>query len=224
MLWFADVSENYQPYQHFLNSIIGGIFGLIIIITVFYLGKIHDYKKDFLKIESKIKMSHNLYSKKCDCLKFLTGMMRQRVAQIPLQENSIKKNCNEIYERSDKLLKNTKLEDNVTKFIEIIEEVFKLSHPIREFVIVALPFVAVFIFNLLPKYTDGVFYFQLSVIGSGIVNLLVWWKINEHIMQLFHRLYSNLLDISIFIQEMHYDVDDHISNVKIIQDEIEQIS
>ena len=41
--------DNFQDYQQIFNAVTGLIFGLILAVVVFYLGKKHDYKKDFIK-------------------------------------------------------------------------------------------------------------------------------------------------------------------------------
>ena len=55
LLTYKSPIDNFSYYQQLANTIIAGVLGLLLVITMFYLGKMHDYHKDFIKKFSEIK-------------------------------------------------------------------------------------------------------------------------------------------------------------------------
>ena len=196
---FSGDSENYPDYNQLLNSATGGVLGLIIIVTMYYLGKLHDYRKDFLETMSKVNMTHNLYLLKLRQFKSLS-----------------KGSSGRLFERSKKMSEDAKsweriIQDNK----QLVDNIFKFTKPRHDFLILTIPFAVEFgIANLISNQTEGDLYFQSSVLVFGTATLLLFWRMNEQTMQILHKLYGNLFDILTGNQRLIDGVDDIISDLK----------
>ena len=194
--YLTDISENYQQHSQLLNSVVGGVLGLIVIITVYYLGKLHDYKKDFLKTGSKVDMSNHL--------------LRQRLSRL---KSLSKEESDKLSEISDTMLKIPELLKNlVQQHKRIVEDVFKLTKPRRDFIYLTIPFVEFGFVHLISKETEGDLYLQSSVLVFGIVILLRYWKMYEETMQTLHELYGTLLGVLTACQCYADTVEEYISS------------
>ena len=62
--FIVEYSSEFQKYEEYYSSIITGIgfiLGLIVVVTIFYLGKSHDYYKNILEILNKNGMDFDSY-------------------------------------------------------------------------------------------------------------------------------------------------------------------
>jgi len=53
--------DNFQTYLQIFTTVTGIILGLILVIIIFYLGKKHDYKKDFINKFAELKETLDKY-------------------------------------------------------------------------------------------------------------------------------------------------------------------
>ena len=189
---FTDTLANYSDYQQLLNVAIGSILGFIVIMTMFYLGKFHDYKKDFIVIKSKIKSSQTLHKTKLDQLK----QLQIETDQIQSSNTHIKTDI-QLSKSIDNLLKSN---DNVEKssgvIIDIEEIIFSGIKPIEKFILlISLFTTTLFFINLTDNSTEGSLYSFFCLICIGVINLLVIWIMYERNMKMLHKIYSVALEV-----------------------------
>ena len=212
-IYLTDTITNYSDHQQLLNVIISSVLGLLVIITMFYLGKFHDYRKDFLVINSKIISSQTVYITKLNQLKKLQIELKQ----IQLYDKYIKKTNKQFHNIDDVL----ELAENMGKIYDVMDDVkefiFSGTKPIQKLLLLIPLFTTIFfIINLAYSQTEGNFYFHLCMIGAGILHLLVFWIIYERTMNFLHGLYNASLKAKTKKEESINDAVDHISAINII--------
>ena len=63
--FMSEYSSEFQKYKEYYNPVITGIgfiLGLIVVVTIFYLGKSHDYYKSILEISNKNNIDFDSYN------------------------------------------------------------------------------------------------------------------------------------------------------------------
>lgn len=213
---FTNTFENYQYYQQFLNTAFGGVLGLAIIITMFYLGKLHDYKKIFLQTQSRKNILYESYSKKVKRLISLRKILEQYTIQVPqfleriVEEKTMLLEINR--EKSGHIEELKATFQNVTY---AVEDVFTYSRPMQACIIVLFALAAVWMIgNLWPGQTDGLLYYQAGMLAAVVANMLMFWKQYERHMGTLHDFYHALLENLSQCQLHLSDVEESISDFR----------
>ena len=213
---FTNTFENYQYYQQFLNTAFGAVLGLATVITMFYLGKLHDYKKGFLQTESRINILYESYSKKAERLISLRKILKQYITQIPQFLERIPEEKIMLLEiNSEKLDHVKKLEDMFQNVTYGIRDVFVYSRPMRACMIVLFALAVVWIMgNLWPIQTDGLLYYQAGMLAAVVISTLMFWKQYERHMGTLHDFHHALLQNLSQCQSHLSDVEGSISDFR----------
>ena len=222
-----EYSSEFQKYEEYYNSIITGIgfiLGLIVAVTIFYLGKFHDYYKNILEMSNKNRIdfdsymdSFNIAEKKFkefseSSVKFFKSVKEYDIENIEESKESCEK-----YKKS----RETKL----TTFKEIgtaleCDEAKKVNlskysrNIIIDFVIYAVPFVASFLLStwFLEDPTVGKFYFLIIQVILSIVNFfLYWFSSNERINDIL-KYYNSMLNLSRMMNKAELQEKNHMQD------------
>ena len=222
--------DNFSYYQQLANTITAGILGLLLVTTMFYLGKIHDYYKDFVKNFAKIRYFDLICA---DLLKNLSSTMKlsEETAgkSSDLKMQPIRNHLTAMTRDVEKLTKNLEshnnLYDDLNKHIIDLDrhrqDIFKL------FINYAGYFAMIFfIFNIIPNIipnpTYGLLLWFLAALISGILLLLFSWYLNEQTMSVFHRNYEILLDIQVYFNHDIFRLKYHTSKIQDIDEKISE--
>ena len=220
--WFTYTSsiDNFLYYRQLVNTIIAGILGLLLVVTMFYLGKTHDYHKDLIKISSEIEYSTLV------CTDILNNLSLKIIS---LKEKTQKYSENKIQSINDHLVIMTEHVDTLTNDLDETSKSFIDSKDItvdfsrlgknnfKSFIVFSAYFAMIFfILNIASNSTYGSLLYFLALLVSGILVLLFSWYLNEQLMDTAHRYYVILLS---FNTRFNY----HIFNLKYFTDEVKNI-
>ena len=192
--------DNFLYYRQLANTTIAGVLGLLLVITMFYLGKMHDYHKDFIKNFSKIRYFNQICTDLLENLS-LTAELSDETAR---KSNNLKmqsiSNRLTVTKDIEKITKN--LDDHKESFTDLNESIIYLNqfrkNNFKSFIFYAVYFTTLsFTLNIISNPTYGLLLWFLAVLVSGILFLLVSWYSNERTMGVFHRYYEMLLDIHV---------------------------
>src|SRR3989442_14832320 len=53
-LWFQQSTHHYEQYRQSITVFLGAILAAMMTVTIFYMGKFHDYQREFIKQESNL--------------------------------------------------------------------------------------------------------------------------------------------------------------------------
>ena len=218
--------DNFSYYQQLANTIIAGVLGLLLAITLFYLGKMHDYHKDFIKNFSKIKYFNQIC---VDLLKNLSLTME--LSEETARKSSdrkmqpIRNHLTAMTKDVEKLAKN--LDDHNELFTDLNKSGIQLDrfrkNNFKSFIVYAVYFATIsFLLNIVPNPTYGLLLWFLAVLVSGILFLLVLWYSNEQTMGVFHSYYEMLLDIHVWLNHDIFRLKYYTSKVQDIGEKISE--
>ena len=201
-------SQKHEGYYSSIITGIGFILGLIVVVTIFYLGKYHDYYKNILEILNKNGMDFDSYMdsfniadkkfEKLDGISVKFFKLAKEYGRDNIEE------LEELYEqekkhRVEKLMTFEKIKTELKCEVEEIVNLSKYSrNTIINFLLCAIPFVILFLlFTLiLEGSTVGKFYFLIVQMVTSIVNFLLYWFLTNERINNVLEYYNSMLEFS----------------------------
>ena len=193
--------DNFLYYQQLVSTIIAGIFGLLIVITMFYLGKMHDYDKNFIQVFSENKHLKQVFD---NLFKILSSTIES------VEKKSQNSNDNKIQPINNHLTLMKKYMDDLAKSVDFRSNLSESSEKSKNrltksrqdnfnlFIGFLVYFAAIFfIFSVISNATYGVFLYFFAALISGFLCLLILWYLNERTMNNSHSHYKMLLNIHV---------------------------
>ena len=223
LMW--EYSSEFQKHEEHYNSIITGIgfiLGLIVVVTIFYLGKSHDYYKSILEISNKNKIDFDSYMNSFDIAEAEfeeLGEISKKFFKSIKEHN--RENIEEFevfYEKQKKRMEkkpmNLKKIEDMLKYEE--EQKVNFSKYSKEVIIDFLkhtiPFVISFLLFIwfLEDPTVGKFYFLIIQMIISIINFFVYWfSSNERINDILED-YDSMLNLSRIMNKAELKERNHV--------------
>jgi len=189
LFFFNEPFQDYDFFYQIIITVIGGILGLIIVVTMFYLGKFHDYNLEIMKEQMKLEERYELY-------KISYNQCTKKIEDLK-NKSKLKKILEQILKQSDKIEKEHSIYEKHYENIKIISEKSEkyTEKTIKDFVKHLIPFVIVFIVSVIVKTetTQGEFYFVVIYLGLTILNFFDSWYLHEERMKGFRVLMKGIL-------------------------------
>ena len=195
------VSNNFSDYKQLVQQIIAGTLGLLVVLTLFYLGKIHNYYKDTRKVLSKNKYFNQVFD---NLLQILSLAIKS------VEEKSKNSSEDKILPNNDHLAAMKKSKDDLDKnaisnkdSLDSLEKDNKLLTQLKTdtvyvFIIAAAIFGFLFLaLNVSSEKTLNFFLFLLAEVTSASFGLIFIWYQYQKAMNIAHSYYEKLLDINV---------------------------
>ena len=195
------LSNNFSDYQQLAQQIIAGILGLLIVLTLFYLGKIHNYYKDTRKVLSENKHFNQVFDNLLQILSLAIKSVEEKnknfsedkILHINDHLTAMKKSKNDLDNNasSNKNSLNSLEKDNklLTQLKTDTVYVFIIALAIFGFLFLAL--------NVSSEKMLNFFLFLLTEVASAFFGLIFIWHQYQKAMNTAHSYYEKLLDINV---------------------------
>ena len=223
--FISEYSLEFQKYEEYYNPVITGIgfiLGLIVVVTIFYLGKSHDYYKSMLEISNKNNIDFDSYNDSFNIaekeFKKFSETSEKIFKSIKEHDREDIEKFEELYEkvkkyREQRLVNFKKIEKILEREEEIKINLSKHSKTvIIKFLMYAILFAISFLLStlFLEDPTVGKFYFLIiHMILSIISFFLYWFSSNEKINGILEN-YDILLSFSRLMNNAELQEKNHI--------------
>ena len=223
----AKYSSEFQKYEEYYSSIITGIgfiLGLIVVVTIFYLGKSHDYYKNMLEILNKNGMDCDSYMDSFDIankkFKKLDGISVKFFKLVKEYDRDNIEELEESYEqekkhREGKLMAFKEIETALEREEKKRVDLSKYSRNIIiSFLACTIPFVVSFLLAIwfLEDSTLGKFYFLIVQMVLSIVNFLLYWFLTDERINNVLEYYNSMLKLSRTINNAELQEKNHMQD------------
>jgi len=190
-----DPFPEYKEFYNTIISVIGALLGLLVVISLFYLGKFHDYKIRLMQYQIEIKNKISIVESNSKRFSELGDKCRNSMNE--LKQDIIDHKFGDSTESTkEDLTKNLKDLKKEFKELEKDESIVFFKMPkqaIQSFVMNGPSFIIAFSFASanLNSPIIGYYYFLIVIIGIIGVNVIVNWFILEDYSSWFLRTFHN---------------------------------
>ena len=215
--------DDFLYYQQLLSTIIMGIFGSLVLLTMFYLGKMHDYDKNFLKVFSE----NNHLNQICENLLEILSTSIESIKEKTKNSDdpkirSVNNHFTAMNKSVDRLAKNverrkllTESEKSKIRLEESRRTNFKM------FIRFGIFFALLFLFaHITYNETYGILLYFLAMLVSGILSLLILWHSNENTMSVSHMYYKILLKVHVSFKNDIFWLKYYIREIQITEENV----
>ena len=218
--------ENYQIYQQIANIVTGAILALILAVIMFYLGKKHDYKKNFIEKHFELKgivMKYKIHFELFEKLLKKKHMKLFQELTIKQRDSKLEKEILKLQENIESFKKKIKnMENNLDELNELINEVLESTKETpKDFFYILILFVIGFSGNIFySKNSIGDFYFQIAFVIVGITSFIILWNLEERMMKLLHERYASIIETKINFESWTLTLKNQIQDERELYQEI----
>lgn len=195
------LSEPFPEYENIYPSfitVIGAIIGLIIIVSLFYMGKIHDYNRDIIKQLGFLKNSISDFEEISVKLTELWEMLGKRVQAITKTDDSKFQKINADSKNEFKTIC-TNYNKCSTEFSKIHKKTYGYSKSIfKNFILLGCMIGGGFVFStlFLLEPTMGRFYFLIIFLAATIFHFLMMWTLYEHQINFLRNMLNDFVQFT----------------------------
>lgn len=193
---FPNYSEYYQP----LITAIGIILALILVVTMFYLGKFHDYYRESVKYQGMMEESFSICKDSFENMLITTKGFENSLKSLDEKESvpqDVKDVLNHVIETEKTTQKKfSGIEQSLEKIKEEEKEMSTYTKKtIIDFFMHAWPFALGFVLATvyLSEPTLGSFYFIMIFLGISVANFFHSWFRYEERMSESNELFELLI-------------------------------
>ena len=197
-----DDVKDYDLYVGHIITSIGLILGAILVVSLFYLGKFHDYHKNYLKINSELHLKYASLKNQIKFTKNQNDILKTKL-KIKFPNNTKTKLKTEILDmplQSELFNYLEKFMDD-KHFRDVIQGAPKMTF--MNLIANSWVFVFVFFYAIITLSTPdlGTMYYLILCICVGMANFIHYWYETEHLVKEIKKIFENLEGIRININQ-----------------------